>query len=147
MKAKKNILGVATILWVVLIFSFSLQSGEDSGHMSMNALSKIFNVLFPNMEVQLDVWHLFFRKCAHFGEYLVLGLFSMATFLCTEYRKKLLMGISFCMSVAMLDETLQLFVSGRSGSGLDVLIDTAGAITGIGFIFLMQNLKHRKRKS
>ena len=39
-----------------------------------------------------------------------------------------------CVLVASLDETIQLFVSGRSGQISDVLLDCTGALLGMGLI-------------
>jgi VanZ family protein len=71
------------------------------------------------------------RKSAHFGIYLLLGIFASA--FAYVYSKKLLMGfllgISLPITVAVLDEFNQSFV-GRLSSLEDVIIDGGGALTG-----------------
>ena len=42
-----------------------------------------------------------------------------------------------CTLSAMADETVQLFVPGRSGQVTDVLLDSAGALAGIIFVLLV----------
>jgi VanZ family protein len=52
------------------------------------------------------------------------------------------MILSFMISFifAVLDECVQIFIRNRTGSLLDVLVDTAGILSALGVIFLI----HRK---
>ncbi len=138
---KKVFYAVFTLIWVGVIFSFSLQPGDKSGDMSMSALVNIIEIFVPDIaerlesipQEQLDTWHLLLRKCAHFTEYFILGLLSTLTMMQTEMRRRCkgISALCFCVCVAAIDETIQLFVSGRAGSVLDVLIDGMGALMGI----------------
>lgn len=112
----------------------------------MEFLPKIFHGLEDVMQEQLEFIHVFIRKCAHFTEYLILGVFSTLTLLQTEWKRKCAVGIGFCAGVAMLDETLQLFVSGRTGKVLDVLIDSVGAMVGIAFVLWFARKLTTKKK-
>lgn len=70
------------------------------------------------------------RKLAHFGEYaLLLALWWRA--LTTKLADRRALAFAFVVTVlyAMTDELHQTFVSGRSGTPIDVAIDTAGALT------------------
>lgn len=86
------------------------------------------------------VGHGLLRKVAHFSEFATLGfLLGWLQALMQSVRKKhwaypLLGGFL----VACVDETIQLFVPGRSGSFMDVGIDTLGATLGIALITLIQ---------
>ena len=51
------------------------------------------------------------------------------------------MPLLFCLAVACVDETIQLFVPGRAGRLTDVGIDTLGAALGIVLITLIQTMK------
>lgn len=154
MKNKKIIFGIITILWVCVIFSFSLQTGEESNDTStsflteflMEFLPKIFHGFESITQEQMDFLHVFIRKCAHFTEYLILGVFSTLTLLQTEWKRKYAIGIGFCATIAAMDETLQLFVSGRTGKVLDVFIDSAGATVGVMFVLFVAKYIRDKRK-
>ncbi len=45
-------------------------------------------------------------------------------------RATILRAIAYCAAYAMLDEAHQLFVPSRTGSAVDVLIDSTGATIG-----------------
>lgn len=130
---------VITLLWVAVIFSFSLQpAGASSqlslgvGHWLIDLLpSAIKDKLMAMPQEQLEFLHTLLRKTGHFSEYLILGILSMITVQQTELRYKRWTGLGFCLLVASVDETIQLFVSGRSGQVSDVLLDFVGALCGI----------------
>lgn len=136
---KKTILTVLTFLWVGVIFSFSLQTGEVSGDMSSSILQKmiswaaveVFEEIGPITQIQWDFLHLILRKCAHFTEFAILGMLSTFTLFQTKVARKAVLAIGFCLAIASMDEMLQLFVDGRVGSVMDVLIDVAGAGVGV----------------
>ncbi len=72
------------------------------------------------------------RKMAHFFCYLILGILGMWTLSAYNAEgKRWLIALLFCMLYAVSDEVHQLFVPGRAGKIVDVLIDTAGSATGI----------------
>ena len=136
---KKIIFTVLTFLWVGVIFSFSLQTGEVSGDMSSSILQKmiswaaveVFEEIGPITQIQWDFLHLILRKCAHFTEFAILGILSTFTLFQTKVARKAVLAIGFCLAIASMDETLQLFVDGRVGCVTDVLIDVAGAGVGV----------------
>ena len=143
MKNKKIIFAILTLLWVAVIFSFSLQPGEVSGDLSGSFLRKVLEWFVPGVfekletmpQEQLDMWHMVLRKCAHFTEFAVLGVLSGLTLLQTKVKWRGLSAMTFCLLIAAMDETLQLFVDGRAGRVLDVMIDGTGALVGIGVVF------------
>lgn len=122
-----------------MIFSFSLQPGEVSGDISGSFLRKVLEWFAPGVfekletmpQEQLDMWHMALRKCAHFTEFAVLGVLSSLTLLQTKVKWRGMIAMGFCLTVAAMDETIQLFVSGRAGRVMDVMIDGAGALVGI----------------
>ena len=80
------------------------------------------------------------RKLAHFCEYMLEGFLLM---LCMRvYTRQYVWHISVPMLggvlTALTDETIQLFVPGRSGQVTDVWIDFSGVMTGliVGLILL-----------
>ena len=127
-----------TIVWTIIIFSFSLQPADTSSQVSSGFGRWLIEVFAPNFidefesmsEEQLAYIHFLLRKCAHFTEYFILGALVLLSQRHTEIRRKVFNGLVICMLVASVDETIQLFVSGRSGQISDVLLDTAGAAVG-----------------
>lgn len=134
MKNKKIILIISTIIWTAVIFSFSLQSGKASGDLSGSVLEALLGLFAPGVlesQEKLEMFHLILRKCAHFTEFMILGVLSSIALKYMKVGYKGAVGLGYCVLIASLDETLQLFVSGRAGRVQDVLIDSAGAFVGI----------------
>ena len=76
------------------------------------------------------------RKIAHFTEFTALGvcfrwLLGMLT---TKRGKQLLIPLAAAITVACIDETIQIFVPDRGPGIKDVAIDTAGAALGIAIL-------------
>ena len=53
-------------------------------------------------------------------------------------RKKVIMSLAFIIFYASTDEIHQLFIDARSGSVVDVCIDTFGGILGICAMFVIE---------
>ncbi len=149
MKRHKGKISFAiTLLWVMVIFSFSLQPADTSsqlslgiGHWLIELLPSAFaDKLLAMPQEQLDLLHTLLRKAGHFSEYLILGVLSMFTVLQTELRHKIWMSLGFCLVVASVDESIQLFVSGRSGQVSDVVLDCVGALCGILFLVVVRKV-------
>ena len=122
-------LGVVTLLIWGNSMRTSTQSAQQSG-----SLLAFLTPWLTALGIQPEGFHSILRKLAHFSEYGLLGvLWTMELWLGPhrEKRRGAMERLSFCMLTAFLDETIQLFVPGRSGEIRDVWIDTAGAWTGI----------------
>ncbi|MCC6766503.1 MAG: VanZ family protein [Deltaproteobacteria bacterium] len=77
--------------------------------------------------------HSIIRKSAHLTEYAILG--GLICRAMTEpgariSRAVALRAVACCAAYALLDEAHQALVPSRTGSGVDVLIDTTGAALG-----------------
>lgn len=146
---KKYIFGAITILWVGVIFFFSLQPGEVSSDISGSFGRKLLELFLPSVfekleamsQEQLDMWHLILRKCAHFTEFFILGVLSTYTMRQTKVPHKVMIAFIFCVAVAASDETIQLFVSERAGRVQDVLLDSTGALCGISLVSFWGKLR------
>lgn len=144
---------VITLLWVIVIFSFSLQPAHASSQLSLGVGHWLIELLPPGLadkllampQEQLQLLHTLLRKAGHFSEYLILGVLSMFTVLQTELRHKIWIGLGFCLLVASVDETIQLFVSGRSGQITDVVLDCVGALCGILMLIGVRKLFSREK--
>ena len=120
-----------TITWILFIFSFSLQSGEESSQISGGIVSQLLAILFPQGFAYAEQLEFLIRKLAHFTEYFVLGVLVLQTLKQTRYSRQVIIGLLICVLVASCDETIQLFSSGRSGKIVDVVLDSVGAWCGI----------------
>ena len=139
MKNKRFIFITITLIWTAVIFSFSLQSGEVSGDLSGSVLEALLGFFMPGVlesPEKLELFHLILRKCAQFTEFMILGVLSSIALKYMKVGCKSIIGLGYCMLIASLDETLQLFVSGRAGRVQDALIDSAGALVGVLVVFI-----------
>lgn len=134
---KKNINIILLIIWMIIIFIMSSFNGESSGNQSnfiVNIISQIFSIS------NINYLSFIIRKLAHFTEYFILGILVINNF--KKINKKIIFGsIIFCMLYAFTDEFHQLFVSGRSGQIIDVLIDSFGSMCGIYGYLLFKKYK------
>jgi VanZ family protein len=131
MKSKRMISYAAVVMWMALIFMFSMQNGEDSSDMSgrLVAILKFFGIGEGGQGLALI--SLFIRKAAHMTEYAVLFLLvANAVSLDHSGRKVYLYAFLITIGYAATDEFHQLFVPGRAGSPVDVVIDSIGAAFG-----------------
>ncbi len=154
MTKRFNIYLVVTLIWVCIIFSFSLQTADISQDLSTGVGLEILETFFPKLfekldsipQEQIDFWHFLLRKAGHFSEYLILGILSLLTFLQSKLRYKRASAFGFCVMIASMDEMIQLFVDGRSGQISDVALDSIGALTGILLILGLRFLWCRRKK-
>jgi VanZ family protein len=79
----------------------------------------------PDLGTGLGTWDLILRKLAHAAEYAVLGALSLRAL------RSAPAAVLLASAYAATDEVHQAFVSGRHGSPLDWLLDTAGAVLGV----------------
>lgn len=90
------------------------------------------------------------RKVAHFTEFAALGVCTVWMILGLRISEKLWTkasaALGYCVMVAALDETLQLFVEGRHGSMGDVMLDSSGAIVGIMLVILVVHFRNGKNR-
>lgn len=146
MKQKSTLLRLMiialTVCVIVVIFKFSSQTSKESAHLSM----KLTTLSFPYVQslgfdsINLAQWHHYIRKFAHFSLFFVLG--SLLTVLLRSVVKLPWLKSTFYALIgaaiyATIDESHQLFVSGRGASIGDIGIDVAGAILGISAVYLV----------
>ena len=127
--------------WLILIYCLSGQDGISSSGLSTKLLTIIANYLnnFISIDVALFVkeFSLLFRKLAHFSEYFILFVLTYECFKEYKIKNVLIVAIVFCVVYACFDEFHQLFVDGRSGQIIDVLIDSSGVLTSSVFWHLL----------
>ena len=139
MNKRKIISWLAVILWLVLIFILSAQPVHKSNGLSKGIAEKIIKIIekiSPDKNISLGRFNHYLRKAAHFFSYMVLGILMMNVLkmMKVEGVKRIVLALVICILCAMLDEFHQLFVPGRGAQVKDVIIDTVGAIVGIGIV-------------
>jgi len=65
------VFSIITIIWVMFIFSFSMQSGEESHQTSGGIVAMVIDILFPHDFAYVEQLEFCLRKLAHFTEYFV----------------------------------------------------------------------------
>ena len=140
--AGRVVFTVALIACIWFIFSNSMAVATVSSGASGRVLAWMRIILrrlgHPGLADHLTM-HIV-RKLAHFCEYLLEGFLLM---LCLRvYTRHFFKHVSWPMLggllTALTDETIQLFVPGRSGQVTDIWIDFSGVMTGllVGLILL-----------
>jgi len=139
---------LVVLIWMGLIFFLSSQEAADSNQLSTGITKFIMDLIsgiFPGLSPQVQWLNHIVRKNAHFIAYLVLGLLQVNALYLNGKRggKAFIIALLISFLYAASDEFHQTFVPGRSGELRDVMIDTAGALTGIGTYMLIR-MKWRK---
>lgn len=133
---------LALIAWMILIFYMSSQDGTLSGDTSTGLIRVILDVLGFILNMKFDdadaiaitaSCGLWIRKCAHFTEYLILGLLmtNALRFTFKERKNFALILILLCFIYACSDELHQIFVPGRVGTIFDAIVDLSGSYAGV----------------
>lgn len=127
-----------TAAWIGVIFWHSSRVAADSDAESLGLLYYVQKLL-PWMTNRI------LRKCGHFTEFAVLGFLMTGTL---RYLRNfiLLKPIACAGFIALCDETLQLFIPGRSGNVRDIWIDLGGVVFGSLLIYLFFRLRNKKKK-
>ncbi len=146
MKKNRIILGILIVAWLCLIWGHSLQPAVVSAGESAKWLQIICKIcpFITNDDNGMFI----VRKAAHFTEYGVLGVLlalEMAQFVRGWFRR-FVEPLLLALSVAFVDETIQLFVIGRSGEVRDMWIDVAGAALAIVITLAIIGNRRGKRR-
>lgn len=125
------------ILWMVLIFYLSHQPATKSNELSTGITEKIVEAIekvAPDFKIDIGRFNHIIRKNAHFFAYLVLGILVANGLRSCNVNgyKGFIIALIICVLYAISDEIHQLYVPGRGGQVKDVIIDSAGALVGIG---------------
>jgi VanZ family protein len=144
MKKSKIILGILIVAWLCVIWGHSMQPAvvsEDESGKWLEILSKIL----PFLRGEDGMYYV--RKAAHFTEYAILGVLLELEFahFVKGWLRRFFEPLAFALSASFIDETIQLFVEGRSGQVSDMWIDTAGAALAIVIILAIIGNRRSKR--
>ncbi len=136
-------------VYILFVFSNSLTPAVKSSAESGFVLERICYLLdWAGLPSGWLTEHIV-RKCAHFGEYAVMGVLLCRSMKCVRKNEVILRrihGYAFFF-VPFCDETLQLFTEGRSGQISDVWLDMSGAVCGALVFFLACRIwRHQKEE-
>lgn len=133
---------LASVAWMAFIFRFSSEVKAQSSARSGEIVAKLHPYL---MGVPEGLLEFLVRKSAHIGLYFVLGILvcNVVRYYVHDAKKLLIWSMVWVSGYAALDETHQLFVTGRSGEVRDVLIDSIAGLAGVSVVILIR--KHRQK--
>lgn len=137
---------ILVIVWMIIIFILSNQSGlisgNESGSIIYNTLDFILNLFHTqvsNLEEIVELIHNPIREVMHILEYLILSLL-----LINLLGKKYIEIFLICLIYSITDELHQLFVPNRSFQYFDLLMDMIGYI--IPLLLIKFNISHKIQK-
>lgn len=155
MKTKRRKLAGTVTLAVLIIFiyinilNFSSKPADISTLQSMTLSEQIIafleNAFAVDLNINISTFDNFVRKAAHFFEYGLLGF--LVYWIPLIWGKKDLRyaaaAFLFVVILASIDEIYQISVPGRAGRFSDVIIDSAGCLTGMSFIKLIYRMRDK----
>lgn len=134
---------VPALLMIFIIFNFSQQPGDVSAGLSLKISRKVVTTVDHVFEQNwseaqinqyVDKIHFYVRKAGHITEYFILAItITLPLYVVFGLRHAILFIVSgiICVLLACGDEYHQTFISGRTGTPKDVLIDSIGIFSGI----------------
>ncbi len=152
---KKILLWLLVIALSLQIFSFSSENAEESGGLSEKVTKVVVKVIKEVKEIPpqkqvsfFEIVHKIVRKTAHFAEYtlLAIAVFALSKSYALKNVTSFFISIVYCLFFATSDEIHQLYVPGRHGAVLDVVLDGSGALFGNGIAVLFLHIKRMTRK-
>ena len=150
---------IIIILWLLVIFVFSSMNENTSHIQSKKVVQKIYinkqivennKITKNNIQKAKNKYDQKIRKIAHVTEFAILNIFfvNLIHQLKEKFKLKyLIISIILTFIYACTDEIHQIFVQGRTSSFIDVLIDTAGAITTSLIIYVIYKINLHKTKT
>ena len=159
-KKIKYVKCIIAIICCIIIFSFSAVPATASTKQSKGLTYNVIKLLNGNKLTEKELVKLtkrvnpVIRKIAHFSIYMILAIF---TYMFIEelniksksekerLRKNILYTCIFCLIYAIFDEIHQIYVPGRTGKIIDVIIDTLGACMGITIILIRNKFNYKKK--
>lgn len=139
------------IIWLVLIFFLSSQSGVQTAKVSGEVAQSVAEIIYkqPTNE-QVNQVHLNIRTIAHIVLFFVLGILSY-TALKTTFRNKnkqwlvWLISLAICLGYSYYDEWHKQFIAGRhfqiNEAVINMLCSIVGILTAFAVFLLVAKIK------
>ena len=137
-----------SLLMVAFIWGNSLKSIPESAAQSSQVADTVRPVLDPQEKLDRPTFHDLVRKLAHVVEFFALGLFAGGFAVCLSLERKerlISLPVLLVLSVAVVDEWIQHFTN-RGSRVTDVVLDFAGAITGLLIATLIYKIIQKIKK-
>lgn len=142
MKRKKpTVLYGLIVLTICFIWGNSLMPASVSGAISGKAAELLSHIISLPVSPEGNASDGVLRKLAHGTEFCILGI-ELAALLHQAWKQHWERLILCGVGTALLDETIQLFVAGRSGMIKDVWIDLGGYAVGAAICLLLCTRLH-----
>lgn len=116
------------IIWMIIIFMFSSQTGDESSMISDTIVNKTICI---NNNCNFELATFIIRKFAHLFMYFILGILVMNNFKIS--KRNILYAFVICVLYSISDEIHQIFSYERSAEIRDIFIDSIGSFIGIIF--------------
>lgn len=136
------------ITWMTVIFCFSKDPATVSNEKSDFVIESLTSVGIDVGGIFGKMSTFIVRKMGHFTEYFILCILLIFA-LKSKFKMKsnYIISIVITFLYACSDEFHQLFVPGRSGRIIDVLIDTTGGVLAIVICTIILKIKNIKNKT
>lgn len=147
--ARRSIWSFILAAYILFIYSNSMHTAQSSSAQSGLVLEMMRQAMEALGVSGSWITEHVIRKSAHFGEYTVLGMLLLQWVRAYGFERKtrVLILVIFGFMTPFVDETIQLFVAGRSGQISDVWLDGCGVVFGIILLYaVLQTLGRRRRK-
>lgn len=148
MKLKTISLGIMTMITLLLVFAvMDIGTSTTISGIPARVIHTMFNRLGDDVYTILEI-DFVVRKIGHFGFYALLSP-MIAIFLFKKFSKlylAVMLSGTLTLILAFMDEYIQHYARGRNASYFDIVIDMAGAVTGL-MIFAITVLVIKKRQS
>ena len=134
------------MVWACIIFTLSTDS--FSAEHTSRIILPLFHWIFPHLDPdQIETYHHYIRKTAHFSEYFIfyLTLFRGVRAGRAGWRWTWgLAALSIAAGYSVLDEIHQAFVISRTASPWDSLLDSIGAFAASLAVFLWYFIRRNR---
>ena len=157
--AGSEISHLAVLIWMMVIFCFTAQNGDESGdlssgvtHLVMTVLNQLFQLEWSQAELleMVSIWDYPIRKLAHMTEF---GILAVLIFIAIKNykivdttKKRYLFAWLAAVVYAATDEFHQLFVPGRSGNLFDVCVDATGVTIALCLVAAILALSQSRKE-
>ncbi|MBQ8001649.1 MAG: VanZ family protein [Ruminococcus sp.] len=139
-----------TVLIVGFIFFQSLKPATESSSASGRVVA-LLNSITTALGLGQPFSQPFVRTCAHFTEFAVLSISTLAMLrtYSVKHKQGVLISTISTLIVAVCDECIQIFSDGRTFQLKDICVDFLGGISGCLLLLLILYIisKRKSRKS
>jgi len=130
---------------LIYVVSTDLGSSNSTSRFLVPLLTWLLGEPSPET---IHMFRVIIRKCGHLFEYAVLAILCYRAFAGGRLRvpwntRNAAMAAIVAIVYASTDECHQSFVTSRTGSATDVLIDAVGALGGLTLVYLWSNWRNR----